>query len=104
MLCQDSQQFDNTRAGRQVTVQHLRLEAETNALALVPRWAANLGGAVPVKEAVGTPPIGPRNVEAVALGEKGIPESAAEGSGGTKIGWLKLGQFLEMRIAPKKPI
>ena len=76
--------------GHQVTVHDLRRGAATNLLEMGAQWAASRKEPVPGNEAVRPPRPGSRSVEAVALDEKGIPESGAKECGGPKLVLLKL--------------
>jgi 3-hydroxyisobutyrate dehydrogenase-like beta-hydroxyacid dehydrogenase len=68
------------KAGHQLTVHDLRLEAATNLLEMGAQWADSPKEAALGHEVVFTSLPVPRDVEAVVLGENGILESAAEGT------------------------
>jgi len=64
------------KAGHQLTVHDLRREAATNLLEMGAQWADSPRDAVADNEIVFTSLPGPRDVEAVALGEGGVLEGA----------------------------
>ena len=64
------------KAGHQLTVHDLRREAATNLLEMGAHWADSPRDAVADNEIVFTSLPGPRDVEAVALGEGGVLEGA----------------------------
>ena len=67
------------RAGHQLTVHDLRREAATNLLEMGAEWADTPSECVPGNDVVFTSLPGPRDVEAVVLGENGILEGAQAG-------------------------
>ena len=64
------------KAGHQLTVHDLRRDAATNLLEMGAQWADSPKDAVAGNEIVFTSLPGPRDVEAVALGESGVLEGA----------------------------
>ena len=64
------------KAGHQLTVHDLRRESATNLLEMGAQWADSPKDAVTGNEIVFTSLPGPRDVEAVALGENGVLEGA----------------------------
>ena len=64
------------KAGHQLTVHDLRREAATNLLEMGAQWADSPKEAVAGNEVVFTSLPGPRDVEAVALGEGGVLEGS----------------------------
>ena len=88
------------KAGHQVTVHDLRRGAATNLLEMGAQWAASRKEPVPGNEAVRhVLDPAPGSVEAVALDEKGIPESGAKECGGPKLVLLKLAHPLFRRAS-----
>lgn len=69
-----------TRAGHEVTVFDIRREAATSHLEAGAKWAESPREAASYSEIVMTSLPGPRDVEAVALGESGIAQGAQRGS------------------------
>lgn len=65
------------KAGHQLTVHDLRREAATNLLEMGAQWADSPKAAVGDNEVVFTSLPGPRDVEAVALGEDGVLEGSS---------------------------
>ena len=68
------------KGGHDVTVHELRREAATNLLEMGAHWAGSPKEATAGSEIVFTSLPGPRDVDAVALGEDGIMEGAVPGS------------------------
>ena len=68
------------KAGHQLTVHDLRRESATNLLEMGAHWADTPREAAHGSQVVFTSLPGPRDVEAVALGEQGILEGSARGS------------------------
>lgn len=68
------------RAGHQVTVHDLRRGAATNPLEMGAPRAGSPKVGVPGNEVVFTPLPVPQDVEAVVLGQSGIPEGAGDGA------------------------
>ena len=68
------------KAGHQLTVHDLRRESATNLLEMGALWADSPAEASQGNELVLTSLPGPREVEAVALGEKGVLEGATQGT------------------------
>ena len=68
------------KAGHKVTVHDLRREAATNLLEMGADWADAPRDTVPGNEVVFTSLPGPKEVDAVVLGEGGVLEGAREGS------------------------
>ena len=68
------------KAGHKVTVHDLRRESATNLLEMGADWADTPKDTVPGNEIVFTSLPGPREVDAVMLGESGVLEGATEGS------------------------
>ena len=64
------------KAGHQLTVHDLRRDVATNLLEMGAQWADSPKDAVEGNEIVFTSLPGPREVEAVALGESGVLEGA----------------------------
>jgi 3-hydroxyisobutyrate dehydrogenase len=69
-----------TRAGHEVMVFDIRREAATSHLEAGAKWAESPREAASYSEIVMTSLPGPRDVEAVALGESGIGQGAQRGS------------------------
>jgi 3-hydroxyisobutyrate dehydrogenase len=68
------------KAGHKLTVHDLRRKAATNLLEMGADWADTPSDTVSGNEVVFTSLPGPREVEAVVLGEKGILEGASRGT------------------------
>ena len=68
------------KAGYKLTVHDLRREAATNLLEMGADWADSPKDVVPGSEIVFTSLPGPREVDAVVLGDNGVLEGASEGS------------------------
>jgi 3-hydroxyisobutyrate dehydrogenase-like beta-hydroxyacid dehydrogenase len=68
------------KGGHDVTVHELRREAATNLLEMGAKWAGSPKEATAGSEIVFTSLPGPRDVDAVVLGEDGIMEGAVNGS------------------------
>jgi len=68
------------KAGHQLTVHDLQRESATNLLEMGAYWADTPRESAQGNEVVFTSLPGPREVEAVALGEEGILEGSAQGS------------------------
>ena len=68
------------RGGHDVTVHELRREAATNLLEMGAHWADSPRAAASGSQIVFTSLPGPRDVDAVVLGDDGIMEGAVDGS------------------------